>query len=147
MSIIERDEILTMIPHAGAMCLLDAVLDWNEHSVRCLSRRYRQQDNPLRRADGVLGAACGIEIAAQAMAVQGRLASGADGRPSGGGYLASLRDVRLHVSRLEAVDGDLIIEAERLMGDARGASYRFTLTAKGIELLSGRATVLFGAGA
>ncbi|MDD2705103.1 MAG: phosphotransferase [Acidocella sp.] len=147
MSIIERDQILTMIPHAGTMCLLDAVLDWNEHSVRCLSRRYRQQDNPLRRADGVLGAACGIEIAAQAMAVQGRLTSGAGGPPSGGGYLASLRDVQLRAGRLDAIDGDLIIEAERLMGDARGASYRFTLAAQGVELLSGRATVLFGAGA
>jgi predicted hotdog family 3-hydroxylacyl-ACP dehydratase len=146
MSLIERERILTMIPHAGAMCLLDAVLAWDEISVRCLSRRYRDNDNPLRRADGVLGTATGIEIAAQAMAVHGRLISKATDRPSGG-YLASLRDVTLRAGRLDALDGDLTVDATRLMGDAQGAAYRFVLTVQGAELLSGRATVLFGFGA
>jgi predicted hotdog family 3-hydroxylacyl-ACP dehydratase len=142
MTIIERDQILEMIPHAGSMCLLDAVLAWDEVSARCLSRRYRDKDNPLRRADGVLGAACGVEIAAQAMAVHGRLISGQNGRPSRG-YLASLRDVQLRTGSLDAVEGDLAIDAMRLMGDAHGATYRFALTVQGTELLSGRATVLF----
>ena len=111
MSLIEREQILTMIPHAGSMCLLDAVLAWDEGSVRCLSRRYRDSDNPLRRADGVLGAACGIEIAAQAMAVHGRLISGETGPPTRG-YLASLRDVALRTLRLDALDGDLAVDAD-----------------------------------
>ncbi|HEY1857086.1 hypothetical protein [Acidocella sp.] len=137
---------MTMIPHAGSMCLLDAVLAWDEVSVRCLSRRYRDSDNPLRRADGVLGSACGIEIAAQAMAVHGRLISGETGQPTRG-YLASLRDVTLRTLRLDAVDGDLAVDATRLMGDDRGATYRFVLSVQGAELLSGRATVLFSGAA
>lgn len=139
----DRQQITTMIPHAGTMCLLDAVLRWDAVSVRCTSRRHRHADNPLRRSDGQLGAICGVEIAAQAMAIHGRLVAG-DSAPPAHGYLASVRDVLLRVSRLDDIAGDLIIDAERLMGDAQGAAYQFTLTSEGIELVSGRATVLFG---
>ena len=145
MTIIDREKILKMIPHAGAMCLLDAVLSWDEVSVRCLSRRYRDKDNPMRRANGVLGTACGVEIAAQAMAVQGRFSSGNEGPPCLG-YLVGLRNVQLRTGRLDAVEGDLVVDAERLMGDAQGATYRFVLVAQGVELLSGRATVQFELG-
>ncbi|GLR66124.1 hypothetical protein GCM10010909_08020 [Acidocella aquatica] len=145
MTIINREQILTMIPHCGAMCLLDEVLSWNDVSVRCLSRRYQDQDNPMRRANGELGVACGIEIAAQAMAVQGRLSAGNSGPPRRG-YLVSLRDVALRTGLLDAASGDLIIEAERLLGDADGATYRFRLARHDTELLSGRATVVFEAG-
>jgi predicted hotdog family 3-hydroxylacyl-ACP dehydratase len=142
MILIDRQGIAAMIPHAGTMCLLDGVLAWDAQSVRCVSHRYAAMDNPMRRADGGLGAACGIEIAAQAMAVHGGLVAGRGARP-GHGYLASLRDVLLRVDVLDGVLGDLIVDAERLMGDASGASYRFTLARDGAALLSGRATVLF----
>jgi predicted hotdog family 3-hydroxylacyl-ACP dehydratase len=145
MTPISREQILTLLPHAGAMCLLDAVLRWDAASVRCLSRRYRDPDNPMRRADGALGPACGIEIAAQAMAVHGRLSAGNAGPPVRG-YLVSLRDVQLHAGRLDAAEGDLVIDAERLLGDAHGATYRFCLTRQGAECLAGRATVVFEAG-
>ncbi len=141
MRLIGREQIASMIPHAGEMCLLDEVLHWDEDSVRCVSRCYAGTENPMRRGDGVLGAACGIEIAAQAMAVHGRLVAPADGKADAG-YLASVRDVRFAVARLDAEPGDLIIDAERLMGDARGATYRFSVTRGGAKLLSGRATVL-----
>lgn len=143
--LIERDRIATMIPHAGKMCLLDGVLSWDEVSVRCLSRRYQDKDNPMRRADGTLGTACGIEIAAQAMAVHARLAAGDHGRP-GRGYLASVRDVLLATSHLDQISGDLTVDAERLMGDSTGAIYRFVLARQGVELLSGRAAVVLGTG-
>lgn len=141
MILIDRERIASMIPHSGAMCLLDGVLRWNAASIRCLSRRYQDPDNPMRRADGKLGMACGIEIAAQAMAVHGQLITG-DGRRPTRGYLASLRDVQLSSGCLDAAFGDLVIDSERLMGDASGATYRFALAREGIALLSGRATVL-----
>ncbi len=139
--LIGREQIATMIPHAGEMCFLDEVLSWDAFSVRCVSRCYGSPNNPMRRADGALGAACGIEIAAQAMAVHGRLVEPISGL-GGAGYLASLRDVVLNLAHLDAEPGDLLVEAERLMGDATGASYRFSLTRGGANLLSGRATVL-----
>jgi predicted hotdog family 3-hydroxylacyl-ACP dehydratase len=139
---IGRRQILGMIPHAGAMCLLDAVLDWDADSIRCVSQRFSAPDNPLRRADGGLGTAAGIELAAQAMAVHGRLIAGDEGPPQRG-FLVGLRDVRFLAPLLDAAWGEMVVEVQRLMGDATGASYQFALSVEGAKILSGRATVLF----
>jgi predicted hotdog family 3-hydroxylacyl-ACP dehydratase len=141
MSRIGRDEILTLIPHAGTMCLLDEVVAWDADMLRCLSHRFAAHDNPLRRAEGTLGAACGIEIAAQAMALHGRLTSPTEGAPVPG-FLVSVRDVVLSCPLLD--EGPLEIEVHCLMTDMRGASYNFTVIAQGATMLSGRATVMFG---
>jgi predicted hotdog family 3-hydroxylacyl-ACP dehydratase len=137
---IGRKQIASMIPHAGAMCLLDGVLYWDHDSIRCLSRRHRAEDNPLRRA-GRLSAVCGIEFAAQAMAVHGWLAGGIDRRPQAG-YLASVRNVRCQQEPLDLLEPDLTVTAERLMGDERRVIYQFALDCAGIEVLSGRAAVV-----
>jgi predicted hotdog family 3-hydroxylacyl-ACP dehydratase len=108
-----------------------------------VSRRYRGAGNPLRGKNGTLGIACGIELAAQAMALHGRLTAGTEGPPRGG-MLASVRDVRFGAPYLDAGIGDLSIEAARLLGDSAGAAYSFRLTCDDVELLSGRATVLMG---
>lgn len=144
MTVMERNAILALIPHSGAMCLLDDVLHWDEAAITCRSARYAAADNPLRRADGTLGSAAGIEIASQAMALHGRLSAPVDGPPRPG-FLVSLRDVRLRAPLLPAEIGPLTITARQLLGDARGASYGFTVTAGEEEWLSGRATVLFEA--
>jgi predicted hotdog family 3-hydroxylacyl-ACP dehydratase len=133
--------IATMIPHTGTMCLLDEVLAWDAMTIRCLSQRFWQSDNPLRHSGGTLGMACSIELAAQAMAVHGRLI-GADDTPATRGYLASLRDVSLAAARIDCISGDLFVDAELLMSDHRSAAYRFEVAAAGHVLASGRATVL-----
>jgi predicted hotdog family 3-hydroxylacyl-ACP dehydratase len=144
MSGLGRATILTLIPHAGEMCLLDEVERWNETGITCRSARYAAAGNPMRRADGLIGTACGIEMAAQAMALHGRLSAPAEGPPRPG-LLVSLRDVRLRAACFPPETGPLTIIAERLLGDERGASYAFTVTAEEAEWLSGRATVLFQA--
>ncbi len=145
MSILGHKEILELIPHAGSMCLLDEVLNWNAVLVRCLSRRYHELDNPLRRTDGKLGAACGIEIAAQAMAVHGRLTAPADTPPMPG-YLVSLRNVRLAAPVLDGGTGDLLlVEAHLMAGGKDSASYEFVVSSRGTPWVEGRAVVLFGA--
>ena len=144
MSKIGREIILGLIPHAGAMCLLDEVEHWDEGGITCRSVRYAAAENPMRRADGSLGSACGIEIASQAMALHGRLSAPAEGQPRPG-FLVSLRDVRLRAPSFPTDAGPLTISARRLMGDTRGASYVFTVMAGEDEWLSGRATVLFEA--
>jgi predicted hotdog family 3-hydroxylacyl-ACP dehydratase len=137
---IGRTEIATMIPHAGTMCLLDGVLNWDQASIRCVSGRHRAEDNPLRRA-GRLNAICGIEFAAQAMALHGRLAGGV-GRRSQAGYLASVRDVKCWQGRLDLLEPDLVIAAELLMGDEQRVIYQFALDCAGTAVLSGRAAVV-----
>lgn len=133
-----------MIPHAGAMCLLDAVVHWNSAGIRCRSQTHRDADNPMR-VDGQLPALCGVEYAAQAMAVHGALAGLVHGKPLAG-YLAGLRDVVCSRPRLDNLEGDLVVDAERLLGDAGGVIYRFTLHVGETQVLSGRATVVLDAG-
>ena len=137
--------IAQRIPHQGSMCLLDRVLDWDDTMIRCTAISHRDQTLPLR-AHGRLSAACGIEYAAQAMAVHGALVTA--GTPDVAasaprmGMLASVRDVQLHVARLDDIDSDLLIEARRLAGDLRAIAYEFNLRAGDRELLAGRATVI-----
>lgn len=143
-------EIARRIPHQGNMCLLDCVTAWDHSQIFCEASSHRSDSNPLR-AYGRLGAACGVEYAAQAMAVHGALiaeASALEGEPNSGpqaGYLASVRGVQLHVERLDDVAGLLTIRAERMTGDARTILYSFTLHAGLALLLSGRAVVVLDA--
>lgn len=141
---VSRGEIARLIPHAGAMCLLDGVVAWDAQRVQAVSRTHRDPRNPLR-TDGRLPAICGIEYAAQAMAVHGGLSGKVAGRPRAG-YLAALRDVVCSEPWLDAHEGDLVIEAELLMGDGERVVYGFTLRAGETEILSGRATVMLDAG-
>jgi predicted hotdog family 3-hydroxylacyl-ACP dehydratase len=140
-----RDWIAAHIPHQGSMCLLDAVTEWSPERIRCTSGSHRRPDNPLR-AFGRLGSVCGIEYAAQAMAIHGALlAAAADQLRQG--YLASVRGVDLPVERLDDIDADLDIEAERLSGDDNNVLYRFEVRAAGRLLLGGRAAVILDAAA
>ena len=151
---LDRAWIEAHIPHHGRMCLLDEVIEWDSERIRCSSGTHRAADHPMR-SNGRLGAACGIEYAAQAMAVHGALAacapasaiagSGAAGARPGAGILASVRDVRLHVLRLDDIEADLICDAMRVAGDGASALYEFALWSGAQRLLSGRATVVFDA--
>ena len=135
--------LLAHLPHQGSMCLLDAVTAWDAQHIHCTASSHRRADNPLRAHDR-LGAACGIEYAAQAMAAHGALLAAADSAPRAG-YLASVRGVDLQVARLDDITTDLDVEAERLSGDDNTILYGFRVSAVGRELLSGRATVVLDA--
>ena len=137
---LDRVAIAARIPHQGSMCLLDAVLAWDSGQIHCRASSHRQPDNPLRAAER-LGAACGIEYAAQAMAVHGALLA-PEGAPPRPGYLASVRSVQLAVDRLDDLPQDLDIVAERLSGDENNILYHFRVEHAGDLLLSGRATVM-----
>ncbi len=134
--------IAALIPHAGAMCLLDAVRDWDALSITCVTGSHRDASNPLAR-DGCLDAVCGVEYAAQAMAVHFGLTAG---RRPATGYLASVRDVVCHAERLDLAREDLEVTATLLAADASGAVYRFSLRDATMTLVSGRVAVVLDAG-
>lgn len=120
------------------MCLLNRAEEWNAERVICSAISHRAPDNPLR-AHGRLAAACGIEYAAQAMAVHGALLA-QDAAPRQG-YLASVRGAQLHVARLDDIRADLRVEAVRFSGDGNTILYDFSIQADGRILLAGRAAV------
>lgn len=148
---LQHDEIARRIPHQGNMCLLDAVTSWDDSHIQCQASSHHAPDHPLR-AYGRLGAACGVEHAAQAMAVHGALVaeSLADGNANTtprAGYLTSMRSVTLHVDRLDTVAGPLTVSAERITGDDNTVLYNFKVQAGAQTLLSGRAVVVLDAAA
>jgi predicted hotdog family 3-hydroxylacyl-ACP dehydratase len=122
------------------MCLLDRVENWEKSSIICVATSHKAPDNPLRK-DGRLHVVCGVEYAAQTMAVHyGLLAEERFGQ----GFLVRLREVRFSTDRLDAGADPLRIVADRLSGNKRGAMYRFVVSAGPTELISGRATVFVG---
>jgi predicted hotdog family 3-hydroxylacyl-ACP dehydratase len=138
-----RADIARIIPHTGSMCLLDGVLECDTQRIRCISSTHRDANNPMRSGEELL-ALCGIEYAAQVMAVHGAWDAGFDRKPRAG-YLAALRDVVCHAARLDDLQEDLVIDAEKMMGDEARVIYRFVIHSGTKEILSGRATVILDA--
>ena len=130
-----------LIPHAGDMCLLDAVLAWDADTLHATCDSHLRPDNPLRSPRG-LHAVHLAEYGAQAMAVHGALLARARGvetpRP---GMLVSLRDVALLVERVPPA-GRLDVHAQCLYADDAGAQYAFRVVHGDRLLASGRAAVI-----
>jgi predicted hotdog family 3-hydroxylacyl-ACP dehydratase len=146
--LMNRAWIAARIPHRDRMCLLDEVIGFDAGGIRCRTGTHRELDNPLR-SHGRLGVACGIEYAAQAMALHGALSAATQN--SGGaavrvGLLASVRDVRPRVLRLDDIESDLICDARQVAADGFTALYEFELRDDERTLLSGRASVVLDAG-
>ena len=136
---LDRAWLAAHLPHQGAMNLLDAVVAWDETTLRARASRHRDPAHPLRRG-AELPATAGIEYGAQAAAAHGALTVGA---PSGAGMIAAVRGVTFAARRLDDVDGDLDIFAEQLGSGAGGVLYRFEVAGAGRVLVAGRVTVAF----
>ncbi len=122
------------------MCLLDRVERWDDTSIICTTASHRDATNPLRR-DNQLEAICGLEYAAQAMAVHvGLLEQGKDRRLAVG-YLGAAKSLMLRTTRLDDVKGDLTVQATRLVGEVVSFIYAFRVSVERQELLDGRASI------
>ena len=135
---LSRDAIAALIPHKGVMCLLDEVVGYDENSIACVALNHTDTAHPLRE-EGILPAVCGIEYAAQAMAVHGALMGGEGASP---GVLAAVRDVAMQVDRLDNISAQLTIVAHKLWGDETRLLYEFKITAEDREIMRGRAAVV-----
>jgi predicted hotdog family 3-hydroxylacyl-ACP dehydratase len=140
MPIMSKTDLCRLIPHGGAMCLLDAVEQWDETSIICKTASHRDATNPLRR-DDQLEAVCGLEYAAQAMAVHVGLLQQGNERRLAVGYLGAVNNLMLRATRLDDVKGDLTVQATRLVGEVGSFIYAFRVSAERQELLDGRASI------
>ncbi|HET7561277.1 MAG TPA: phosphotransferase [Rhodanobacteraceae bacterium] len=136
-----KSDWAALIPHQGAMCLLDEVVDWDAERLHARSASHQRSDNPLR-ADGVLHAVNLCEYGAQAMAVHGALCARASGGAARPGYLVALREVRLKVQRIDDLPGRLQVHVECLLALDDSLQYAFRIEHRGSVLASGRAAVL-----
>ena len=137
------EDIRGLVPHQGAMCLLDAVEFWDASRIVCTTAQHRSSANPLAH-DGRLSAVNAIEFAAQAMAVHGALGAPQRSAPSFG-LLLSVRACRFHCDRLDQVAGVLHVKAGKVAGSQLMLMYEFGLFAGERCLTEGRASVLLRA--
>jgi predicted hotdog family 3-hydroxylacyl-ACP dehydratase len=136
-----RDAIAALIPHQGAMCLLDRVIEWDADGIVLSTATHRSAANPLR-LDGRLRALHLCEYGAQAMAVHGGLAAQAVGQRAKPGFLVSLRDVQLHIDFIDQLDGELRVTAQRLLESSGSWQYTFAVAFGSAVLATGRAAVV-----
>lgn len=131
-----------LIPHAGSMCLLDAVRSFDDSTIHAVSSSHLHADHPLRGAHG-LHAVHLAEYGAQATAVHGALLARSRGieavRP---GRLVSLREFALNVENLDGLIGALDVNAHCLYADEIGAQYSFRIEHVGVLLTTGRVAVI-----
>jgi predicted hotdog family 3-hydroxylacyl-ACP dehydratase len=139
---IRREALRALLPHAGNMCLLEAVARWDAGEIVCTALSHRAGDNPLRRG-GRLDALAAIEYAAQAIAIHGSLRAPRGSAPRSG-MLGRVSQVKLAAARLDDIDAPLAVSARHLAQSSDGCSYDFEVSARGIPLVTGRVLVAFG---
>lgn len=138
---VDRAAILSLVPHQGAMCLWDEVVEWSADAIRLRARNHRDPTHPLRRGDR-LHALHLCEYGAQAMAVHGGLLARERGGAAAPGMLVALRGVELHATRIDDLPGVLECEARALVQGETGQQYAFRISHAGILLAEGRAAVV-----
>lgn len=130
-----------LIPHQGAMSLLDTIVAWDDTRLHARAISHRDAGNPLR-SDGRLRSVHLCEYGAQAMAVHGALLAQRDGCTLPRGFLVALRAIKLHVARIDDVEAALEVHAEQLLADAAGLQYAFRVEVAGRLLAHGRAAII-----
>ncbi|MFZ4791496.1 MAG: hypothetical protein ACOYMW_11500 [Candidatus Competibacteraceae bacterium] len=131
---ISKTHIEALIPHAGAMCLLDAVTEWDEDAIVCVTNTHRDPANPLRR-QGRLSAIHAFEYGAQAAAVHGGLCARTTGQTAPPGYLAALRDAHWFVAELDLIPAPLHVTAHQLLNESGRCIYAIRVSA-GVQTLA-----------
>jgi len=142
--VVERDQILRLIPHQFGMCLLDAVASWDAEQIHATTCSHQRADNPLLR-DAQLSALHLCEYGAQAMAVHGGLLAAASGGRARPGLLVSLSNVELHCTRLHDLPQALQVHARAFSDSGSSWQYEFWVEHAGIRIGAGRAAVMLRA--
>lgn len=141
-----QEEICSLLPHAGSMCLIGHVQSWNEEQIICLADSHRAPGHPLLE-DGRLSAIHAVEYGAQAMGIhRGLLAYQDPASHCPNGYIAAIRGLRLHRRYLHDLASPLTIKANHL-GDQGGSFvYAIEVLAENTAVLEARITIMTQSG-
>jgi predicted hotdog family 3-hydroxylacyl-ACP dehydratase len=107
----------TLLPHAGEMILLDAVIEVAEERIVCM--RTVSTGGLFNDADGNLPAWCGVELMAQSVAAWSGWQAQREERPVRLGFLLGTRHYRCDVDAFP-LGSELVIEAVRSFHDDNG---------------------------
>jgi len=133
---VSRPDIERLLPHKGAMCLLDRVQVWNETSIICVADASRVPH--ALRGDHGLSAVHSVEYGAQAAALHCLLQE-SDGHARGG-LLLQIHEARFLVRRLDDLAQPLRIEATVKYASSEAARYVYRIESTGLVAASGELT-------
>jgi len=135
---LEKHQIEGLLPHQGAMFLMDRVVAYDREKIICSTRSHVQPANPLRHG-ACLPAHTSIEYAAQAAGIHGGLLNRDlfPDSPAQMGYLAVISNTQWQVDRLDDLSEELIIHARRTAVTPGGRAYRVHIEHRGVVIMSG----------
>lgn len=107
--------VAELVPHSGAMVLLDRLVEAGADRVRCA---VRIRPDSTFCTDGAVPAIVAMEYMAQAVAVYAGMRGRAHGEPPRVGYILGTRELKLNVDAF-AVGEELEVVARHEWGDER----------------------------
>jgi len=125
--VVDTTALYERLPHAGSMCLVDEIIDWDHERIQCATTSHLTANNPLRVA-GRLPAICVLEYAAQAFALHGMLVADESGTAQPDAervFVALVPTLELSAEYLDGRDGALQIDGHIIFRQAGSAVYRF----------------------
>ncbi len=111
---LDKAAIAERIPHADNMVLLDKCVSHDSQGLTCLSSSHVDKSNPLRTSKG-LSAICGIEYAAQAIALHSSLLNT---NKVGVGFLAICKNINCKLRYLDTITTEIMVRVEYIAGSA-----------------------------
>ena len=128
MLMISKAALCRLIPHHGAMCLLDTVERWDATSITvydCVPSR-RDESSPARQPIGgdLRTGICGTSDGGAC-----RASATGEGASTRRGIPGSNKHLTLRATRLDDMKGDLTVQATRLVGEGGSFIYAFRVSA------------------
>jgi len=128
----------SLLPHAGAMILLDEICHFDEQTLTALAR---VKPGPYSQEDGSLPPWLGLELMAQAVGAWAGCRAHRAGKPVALGFLLGTRRYQCHTDKLPA-GTVLTVSAKRSLIDNSGmAVFECTLAADGRLLAEARLNI------
>jgi predicted hotdog family 3-hydroxylacyl-ACP dehydratase len=135
-----KDEIERLLPHGDSMCLLESVETWDDLTISCRTSTHRDRRNPLRFR-GRLTAQAGLEYAAQAMGAHVGLLNRDRQADNRIGLVGAVRNVIFTTDRLDDLEGELIVNATRMVEGDNSYMYSFAIIHGTRAIIEGRASI------
>lgn len=137
---LDTAELYHSLPHGDDMRLLDRVVHFDADSIRCMANSHRDRENPMR-IDNSLPILCGLEYAAQALALHGVLVASRSpdivlNRDQI--FIVMVKGVSCRVDRLDVYDAELQVNGRIVFRQNAAAVYDFSLEADGDILIEGQ---------
>lgn len=130
LSDIDFSDVAALLPHSGAMVLLDKVIDYNDHS---LSAELTVRDDGLLGDELSVSAWAGIEYMAQAIAAYIGIKAKLAGEPIKLGYLLGTRRYNSNVSAF-AVGTTLGVQITIIIQDDKLGVFDCSISGDNIDI-------------